>query len=149
NAAPAVSPTRGRRNVMTARRTSLTIALCAAALLAARAAAADQPVKVGDKVENLTFKDTHYLPRSLDDFKEKKAFVVAFTTADCPVVQRYLPTLQKLEKEYRDKGVQFLAVNVGPDDPILKVAAQQVEHGMEFPFVKDFDHSCVKVVGAK
>src|SRR5262245_18962228 len=98
-------------------RTSLLLTLCAAGLVAARSAAADQPVKVGDKVENLTFKDTHYLPRSLDDFKDKKAFVVAFTTADCPIVQRYLPTLQKLEMEYRDKGVQFLAVNVGPDDP--------------------------------
>src|SRR5437879_1153879 len=71
-------------------------------------------VKIGDKVGEFTFKDIRYLPRQLADFGDKKAFVIAFTTLDCPVVQRYLPKLKALDEAYRDKGVQVLAVNVGP-----------------------------------
>ncbi|HZT80148.1 MAG TPA: redoxin family protein, partial [Gemmataceae bacterium] len=127
-------------------RQALFLSLAVGTFLVGPAAAAE--VKVGDKIDNLAFTDTRYLPRSLDDFKGRKAFVVIFTTTGCPVVQRYLPTLQKLETEYRGKGVQFVAVNVGPDDSIRDLAAQQVEHGMEFPFVKDFDHSCARKLGA-
>jgi thiol-disulfide isomerase/thioredoxin len=114
-----------------------------------QASAAKKDVKVGDRIGNLTFKDIHYLPRSLDDFPNKKAFVLAFTTTSCPVVQRYLPLLKQLEKDYRKKGVQFLAVNVGADDTIVNMAAQAVRHEMEFPFVKDFDDACVRALGVQ
>lgn len=112
-------------------------------------AAAGKEVKVGDLVGKLTFKDIHYLPRSLDDFKDKKAFVLVFTNTTCPVARRYLPVLQQMEKDYRGKGVQFLAVNVGADDTIVAMAAQAVEHEMEFPFVKDQDFACFDALGVK
>ena len=112
-------------------------------------ATADQPAKVGDRIDNLTFKDIRYLSRSLNDFKDRKAFVLVFSTTSCPLVQRYWPALNRLEKDYRDKGVQFLAVNVGDDDPITAVAAQAVRHEAEFPFVKDFDAVCAGKLGVK
>jgi thiol-disulfide isomerase/thioredoxin len=118
------------------------------ALTVAPALAAGAEVKIGTRVANLTFKDIHYLPRSLDDFPKSKAFVLVFVNTTCPVAQRYLPVLKGLEREYRDKGVQFLAVNVGADDAIVAVAAQAVKHEMEFPFVKDFDGTCAEAVGA-
>lgn len=111
--------------------------------------AAEKPVKIGTEIANLTFKDIRYLPRSLNDFGEKKAYVIVFTTTKCPLALRYLPTLNKLEKEYRDKGVQFLAMNVGLEDSILDMGTQAVQHGCEFPFVKDFDHDSVKALGVK
>src|SRR5262249_61618090 len=76
---------------------------------------ADRPVRVGDAVAKLTFKDIRYLPRSLEDFKRKKAFVLVFTNTTCPVAQRYWPTLNALDKEFRDQGIQFLAVNTVPE----------------------------------
>jgi hypothetical protein len=54
-----------------------------------------------------------------------------------------------MEKKYRDKGVQFVTVNVGADDTIAAVAAQAVEHDIEFPFVKDMDGNTVKALGVK
>src|SRR5580704_8145042 len=90
-----------------------------AVLFSYSAEAGNQQIKIGDRVANLNFKDIHYLPRSLDDFQKKKAFVLIFTTAICPVVQRYLPELRRLEKEYRAKGVQFVAIDVATDDSIL------------------------------
>src|SRR5262245_16869664 len=121
------------------------VALLAACLPAAAAA----EVKVGDRVANLSFKDIRYLPRSLDDFPDARAFVLVFTTTTCPLVQRYLPALKRLEQEYRPRGVQFLAVNVGPDDSIGGMAAFALRHGAEFPFVKDFDGDCAAALGVR
>ena len=38
----------------------------------------------------MRFKDIHYLPRSLVDFPKARVFVLVFTNATCPLVQRYL-----------------------------------------------------------
>lgn len=111
--------------------------------------AAKKSVDIGDRVADFTFKDIRYLPRSLSDFGEKEAFVIAFTNRDCPLVQRYLPRLVEMEKEYRDRGVQFLSINVGPADPIVEVALQAVKAGAEFPFGKDFDGSSVQALGVQ
>src|SRR5437773_1209185 len=102
---------------------------------AERLSASSTGAKIGERIDNLTFKDIHYLPRSLSDFSKARAFVLVFTNTTCPVAQRYLPLLRTMEKEYRNKGVQFLAINVGADDSILAVATQAVRHEMEFPFV--------------
>lgn len=106
-----------------------------------------QSVAIGSAVPKLTFKDIRYLPRSLADFKDAKAFVLCFLTTDCPVALRYLPTLQRLHEEYRSKGVVFLAVNVGPDDSIRAVAKQALDHGLTFPAVKDFGAQCAAALG--
>jgi thiol-disulfide isomerase/thioredoxin len=106
-------------------------------------------VPLGTAIADLRFKDIRYLTRSLDDFGKKKAYVIVFTNTTCPVAQRFMPTLQTLEKAYRDKSVQFLAVNVGADDTIVQMAAQAVRFEMEFPFVKDSEYACVDALGVK
>jgi thiol-disulfide isomerase/thioredoxin/mono/diheme cytochrome c family protein len=109
---------------------------------------ADQPgVELGQKVADFGFKDIRYLPRKLADFGDKKAYVVMFTTLDCPVVQRYLPRLGDFDREYRDKGVQFLAVNEGPADEVREVALQAIKANCDFPFVKDFDGDVLRALG--
>jgi peroxiredoxin len=123
----------------------LVVALAAGPVLPASAA----EVKVGDTVDGLTFTDSHYLPRSLADFPGAKAFVLAFTSTGCPVVQRYLPVLRGLEGEFRDRGVRVLAVDADADDSVTAVAAQAVEYDMAFPIVKDFDGSCARALGVR
>ena len=66
------------------------LALLVVALTAGPAPLAAAEVKVGDKVDRLTFTDIHYLPRSLDDFPGAKAFVLAFTNTGCPVVLSWM-----------------------------------------------------------
>ena len=110
------------------------------------AAGADRP-PIGAKVADVEFKDIRYVPRSLDDFASKKAIVVVAVTNSCPLAQRYLPVLSELEKSYRDKGVQFLALNVSLDDPITEMAAQAVESGCEFPFGRDSDGQTARAFG--
>ena len=57
---------------------------------------AQDAVKIGDRVGKLKFTDIRYLPRTLDDFGAKKAYVLVFTTVGCPVAERYIPTLKAL-----------------------------------------------------
>ena len=124
-------------------------ACCAITLLLVlgSVAARSKKLPVGSQPEKLSFKDIHYLPRSLEDFGQAKAYVLAFTTTGCPLVQRYLPRLNELASEYSKQGVQFIAVNEGPDDSIKDVAYQAMEYRCDFPFVKDFDGQCAKTLG--
>src|SRR3954471_6017892 len=81
--------------------------LCLALLTAAESA-----VPIGSQPAKFEVTDIRFVPRTLTDFGQPKAFVIAFTTVDCPVTQRYLPRLNELAAQYRGQGVQFLAVNV-------------------------------------
>ncbi|KAA3607843.1 MAG: alkyl hydroperoxide reductase [Planctomycetota bacterium] len=105
--------------------------------------------KIGDTIPEIQFLDIRYLPRNLADFGPQKAFVVIFTTCDCPLVQRYLPRLARMEREFRNQGAQFLALNVGRHDTLLEVAGQALEHQVAFPVGKDFDGAAVRALGVK
>jgi thiol-disulfide isomerase/thioredoxin len=118
------------------------------ALLLASTAWAGE-VEIGSEIKQLRFKDIRYLVRNLEDLPRSKAYVLVFTTTTCPLVQRYLPGLNRLEKEYREKAVQFVGINVGPDDSIRDMAAQAVEHDVEYPFVKDHRGQCIAALGVK
>ena len=126
--------------------TLLTLILAVALQAAPKEA---NPVPIRTQIDNLTFKDTRYLPRTLNDFQDTKAFVLVFTNTTCPLVIKYLPMLQRMEKEYRGKGVQFLAMNVSEEDSIIQMATQQVEYGLEFPCVKDVRGACAKKLGVQ
>src|SRR5262245_32355708 len=103
--------------------------------------------KIGDTVGKLKFTDIRSLPRTLDDFGKKKVIVIVFVNTSCPVAQKYFPTLQAMETAYRDKDVQFVAVNAAEDDTIIAMATQAVKYEVEFPFVKDFGGVCAKALG--
>src|SRR5262249_14153219 len=81
--------------------------LAAAVLALAGIGAKEKSVALGSRAEKLTFKDIHYLPRTLDDLGSAKAYVLIFTTTGCPLVQRYLPRLQELYSQYKTQGVRF------------------------------------------
>jgi len=106
-------------------------------------------LEIGAKVDGLEFKDIRYLPRTVADFEEQKAYVLCFTNTDCPLVQRYIPSLMKLNETYSSQGVQIVAVNVGQDDSIKDMAAHAMKFGAKFPFVKDVDGDVAHALGVK
>jgi thiol-disulfide isomerase/thioredoxin len=139
------------RGPMLMSRLLLVLGACSLGLpcLTPSAGAEEAQVKIGAVVKGLSFKDIRYLTRTLDDLPGGKAYVLVFTNTTCPLVRRYLPALNKLEKAYRKKGVRFLAVNASPEDSIRAMAAQAVEHDVEFPAVKDHDARCARALGVK
>src|SRR5438552_256750 len=76
-------------------------------------AAKDQPkaAALGQKVSRShALRDVRGNRRPLHDFTGHKALVIAFVGTECPVANLYLPELIQLEKKYRSKEVQFLAI---------------------------------------
>ena len=125
----------------------LVAGLVVVATVADGAFAAKTTVPAGQNVGKLAFKDIRYLPRSLADFSGKKAFVIVCTNTTCPLVQRYMPKLNRLDAKYRGRGVQFLSLNVGPGDSIREMAAHAVSYDLAFPTVKDINGETVAALG--
>ncbi len=113
------------------------------------AMSADRKPAVGDSIGELRFKDIRGLPRSMTDLGKKRAYVLVFTTTQCPLVRRTMPKLIDLDARFGPKDVQIVAVNVGAEDTIRDMAAQAIEFDAVFPFVKDTDLSCVKRLGVE
>src|SRR5436190_13263961 len=120
--------------------TKLFITAAAALLVAAPLlSTADElpSIAIGASISNLRFKDIRFVARTFDDLGEGKAYVLVFTNITCPVAQKYWPKIKRLEAEWRERGVQFVAVNSAAEDSIGQIAEQALEFGLEFPFVKD------------
>ena len=93
--------------------------------------------------------DIHRRPRSLGDFKDKKAFVVVFVDTECPLANLYVPTQIELHRKYAGKGVQFVAINSSNQDSFVSVSAHAQERDVPFPVLKDFDQKVADSFGAK
>jgi hypothetical protein len=80
--------------------------------------------------------------------EKSKATVLIFTRTDCPISNRYAPTVAALWNTYQPQGVDFLLVYVDPrqSPPIL---AQHLEE-YQYPCsgVHDPLHELVKLTGA-
>src|SRR5262245_43931795 len=91
-------------------------------LVTALALAGDPaPPAPGAKVPNFTAKDVTDQPRSLSDFRSKKAIVIVLIGTECPISNLQVVTLAEMHQKYSPKGVQFLAVNSNDHDTFAEV----------------------------
>ncbi|MBL8860942.1 MAG: redoxin family protein [Planctomycetes bacterium] len=122
-------------------------ALATLGLLASFAAADEsQPLALGSRPARFTFTDTRWLERELSDFGPRAAYVIVFTTLDCPVANRVMPRVAELERAYRARDVQFLGLNVGADDALVEVAARAIAQQVEFPVARDFSGEALRAL---
>lgn len=106
----------------------------------APAATSQLPVNrgVGQRLGNFTLKDvTSHRPVSLHGFAGKRAVVLVFLGADCPLANLYAPRLVEFDREYRPKGVAFVGINSNARESEAQAAEQVRKLGIEFPVVKD------------
>ena len=128
------------------RLSALSVILCAATIVAEeRRPDAPEP---GATVSAFSLKDVHRRPHALAEFKEKKAIVVAFLGAECPLAKLAVPRLIELHEAYAEKGVQFLAIYSNEQDGFVEVSGLAQEQGIPFPVLKDFDQKVADSIGA-
>ncbi len=101
------------------------------------------PTAVGFKLTAIDGK-----PWSLEDCNAK-AVVVVFIGTQCPVNNAYMPKLVEMEKEYRDKGVQFVAINANEHDRLETIQQHAKKFGLTFPVLRDDKNSVAMVFGAE
>ena len=67
----------------------------------------------------------------------KKASVIAFVSAECPVSNAYEGRLAQLASAYGPKGVAFLAINANATETTVQAGAHARARRTPFPVVKD------------
>ena len=67
---------------------------------------------------------------STAEWQNKRAVVLLFLATDCPISNRYAPTINRMVESYSSKNVAFNIVHSDPD-LLAKDAAQ---HAKEFGF---------------
>ena len=69
-----------------------------------------------------------------------RVVVIVFIGTSCPIGELYMSRLAALAKIYRDRRVDFLAVNSNASETIADVAAHARESGANFPVLKDLEN---------
>lgn len=90
-------------------------------------------------------------PHSLFDYRNAELVVMVFTCNHCPVAQAYQDRLIALQKDYQNKGVQIIAVNVNniPEDRLDKMKERAASKGFSFPYLYDASQKIGRDYGAK
>ncbi len=90
---------------------------------------------------------------SLNDFEANSVLVVIFSCNHCPYVQAYEDRIMDLQRDYKFKGVQFVAINSNdatthPDDSFENMVKRAAERKFNFIYLRDEDQSVAKAFGA-
>jgi peroxiredoxin len=87
---------------------------------------------------------------SLSDINNAKAVVVIFTCNHCPVAQAYEDRIIELSTDYKDKGVEVVAINVNniEDDKLPAMKKRAEEKGFEFAYLYDPSQEIGRAFGA-
>ena len=76
------------------------------------------------------------------------AIALIFTMQDCPIANGYIPELNRLHDEFRERGVRFVLVQTDP--ALTEEAARQhaKDYEIRFPVLVDHNHRFVRQAGA-
>jgi len=90
---------------------------------------------------------------SLDQLKSDKATVVMFICNHCPYVKHVQRELVRLGRDYRSKGVAFIAISSNdadgyPEDAPARMAAVAREFDYPFPYLYDESQAVAKAYKA-
>jgi len=89
------------------------------------------------RVPDFTLKTTDGQPFQFYSLAGKKAAVLFFVGADCPVAKLYLPRLQQLSKKYAAQGVAFVGINANAHETPEEMAKAAKAAGVTFPILMD------------
>ncbi len=103
----------------------------------------------GEAVGELSFKDIRFLPRSLEDFGPRTAFVFAFTSIEDTGRAELDTRLKALHHSLKDKNVEIAAIHPAPSDTIPKIAIHGIEYEIPVTLLGDPDGACARALGVE
>ncbi|HEY7424824.1 MAG TPA: redoxin family protein [Gemmataceae bacterium] len=107
-------------------------------------------IAIGAKApDRSSLRDLRGNRRALYGFKDNRALILVFLGADCPISNLYVPRLLELEKKYRSKQVQFLAVYANEHEDLDRVATHAYDREVPFPVLKDFGQRLADTLGVE
>lgn len=77
-----------------------------------------------------------------------RAVVLFFAATDCPICNRYIPEIQRLEQQYAARHVMVWYVYPNPGETSAGVKQHEADYGAETHILLDRDHVLVKFTHA-
>lgn len=74
---------------------------------------------------------------NLSEFRGKNPVYLVFWATWCPYCIQEVPLLKELHSKLSPKGLKILAVNIGFNDPLLRVQAFQKKYELPYPILYD------------
>lgn len=110
-------------------------------------------LKIGSKLSDFNLPGVDSENYSPSSFQSAKVLVVMFTCNHCPYVRAYEDRLIKLQKDFKDKNVNFVAINANdevnyPEDSFENMVKRAKEKKYNFPYLRDKTQKTAKVFGA-
>jgi peroxiredoxin len=104
-------------------------------------------IKVGEPAPDFSLQDLAGHATALASYRGQKVVLLDFWATWCPPCRMSMPGLQKLEEEFKDRGLEILSVNQGEE-------ADQVRHFIDrkkysFHVVLDQDQAVAAKYGVK
>jgi peroxiredoxin len=92
--------------------------------------------------------------RSAEDYRSARALAVIFWCNHCPYVRAWEDRVIALQREYADRGAQFLLVSSNdpqkyPDDSFDEMQKRAREKGYPFPYLFDETQEVARQYGAE
>ena len=89
------------------------------------------------KIENFSLKDYNGKERSLSDYRDSKAIVIIFVATECPVSNAYNSRMERIFKDYSQKGISFLGINSNKAESVDRIKEHARENDLTFTILKD------------
>lgn len=101
-------------------------------------------VSAGAKAPDFILEDLNGDKHQLSNYKGKGVFLNFWGTW-CKPCEREMPYMNNLYKEYKDQGVEILAVNVGEPEYLVNKFVQKYD--LDFPVLKDKNKDIMNMYG--
>lgn len=113
----------------------------------------DNKLKIDSLLPQFNLLGTDGNSYSSEGFKNKNILIVIFSCNHCPYVQAYEERMIDLQKEFKDRGVQIVAINSNddskyPEDSFDEMKKRAVERKFNFPYLRDETQKIAKAFGA-
>ena len=96
-----------------------------------------QSVGLGAKLVPFELTDAQGREWKADELFGAKGTVFAFLGTQCPLAKQYTYRLNELDREFRDQGIRFVAIDANVQDSLTEMAAHARRFEMGYPFLKD------------
>ena len=111
------------------------------------------PLQIGSKLPEFNLPATDGKNYSPGSFNSSKVLVVMFTCNHCPYVQAYEDRLIKLQSDFKDKGISFVAINSNdennyPQDSFENMIKRAKEKSSNFSYLRDKTQEVARRFGA-
>jgi peroxiredoxin len=119
----------------------ITFGIMVGCALSVSVSAAEPVPPLGSRIADFTLTEAKSgKPWSLaTESRQSTGVAVIFVGAECPASNAYIPTLNKLAKEFSQRGITIVGINSNAHDDVEVLKKHIAEYEIQFPILKDSD----------